>query len=147
MTSANRASPAFTRIAEDGIVWAQTRLAAVRQQGCSEIAPQPSHRTTAGSPNSPFASGVVIATLRVRNLLAIFQKAAIHQVVAPLADAAFHTRGRKAQKPGFAESCKAHQVFASILAERRSAAFELPTFVHRAAFLKADEPHSGQNRR
>jgi len=53
--------------------------------------------------------------------------------------------GSNAQKPSFAESCKAHQVVALIPAERRIAAFELPTFVHRAAFLKAEETHSGQS--
>mgnify|MGYP006883447423 CR=1 FL=1 len=46
-----------------------------------------------------------------------------------------------AQEAEFAESCKAHLIVALSLVKRRSAAFALPPFVHRAAFLKAEEPH------
>lgn len=42
----------------------------------------------------------------------------------------------------FAEFCKARLVVAHSLTDCCSAAFALPPFVHHAAFLKAEEPHS-----
>jgi hypothetical protein len=49
-----------------GQSWAPSRLAAMRQQGCSESAPYPSCQMTAASPITTFIQGAAKALLRAR---------------------------------------------------------------------------------